>query len=148
MRCNYTKHLHELRSGEALSIREMVAAMQSLHGTNPDRVFVTGLSAGGAMAAVMLATYPEISAGGAVIAGLPFRIANSVPEAFDRMRGLGARPDLSNLVRSRVTIQVLGPRFPCGTAVQIKRWHPRTGLLSSSNGAGSMESRSGRAGQN
>ena len=41
------------------------------------------------MAAVMLATYPDVFAGGAVIAGLPFGTAHSVPEAFDRMRGHG-----------------------------------------------------------
>ena len=85
--------------GEALSIREMVAAVQTRRGTDPRRVFVTGLSAGGAMAAAMLATYPEVFAGGAVIAGLPFGVAQSVPEAFDRMRGCGgansgALPDL------------------------------------------------------
>lgn len=85
--------------GEALSIRQMVGVVQSWHGTDPQRVFVTGLSAGGAMAAAMLATYPETFAGGAVIAGLPFGVARSVPEAFDRMRGHGgphpaALPDL------------------------------------------------------
>jgi poly(hydroxyalkanoate) depolymerase family esterase len=87
--------------GEAHSIREMVAAVQALHGTDPNRVFVTGLSAGGAMAAVMLATYPDVFAGGAVIAGLPFGIAHSVPEAFDRMRGHGlpGSAALANLVR-------------------------------------------------
>jgi poly(hydroxyalkanoate) depolymerase family esterase len=88
--------------GEALSIREMVAAVHERHGTDPRRIFVTGLSAGGAMAATMLATYPDVFAGGAVIAGLPFGVANSVPEAFDRMRGQGLRGSaaLSNLVRS------------------------------------------------
>ena len=75
--------------GEARSIHEMVAAVQAQHRTDPQRVFVTGLSAGGAMAATMLATYPEVFAGGAVIAGLPFGVARSVPEAFDRMRGHG-----------------------------------------------------------
>jgi poly(3-hydroxybutyrate) depolymerase len=52
-------------------------------------VFITGLSAGGAMAMAMLATHPEMFAGGAVIAGLPFGTAETMPEAFDRMRGLG-----------------------------------------------------------
>ena len=75
--------------GEALSVRQMVSAMQVRHGTDRRQVFVTGLSAGGAMAAVMLATYPDVFAGGAVIAGLPFGTAHSVPEAFDRMRGHG-----------------------------------------------------------
>ena len=88
--------------GEARSIREMVAAVQAEFDTDPQRVFVTGLSAGGAMAAAMLATYPDVFAGGAVIAGVPFGIARSVPEAFDRMRGHGhPHPDtLSTLVRS------------------------------------------------
>jgi len=75
--------------GEALSIRQMIAAVQTRHRTDGERVFVNGLSAGGAMAAVMLATYPEVFDAGAVIAGLPFGVAFTVPEAFDRMRGHG-----------------------------------------------------------
>ena len=41
------------------------------------------------MAAVMLATYPEIFAGGAIIAGLPYGNASGVLQAMDRMNGLG-----------------------------------------------------------
>ncbi len=73
--------------GEALSIAQMVKAVQDVQGTDPSRVFVTGLSAGGAMAAVMLATYPEMFAGGAIVAGLPFGTAKNVPQALERMRG-------------------------------------------------------------
>lgn len=73
--------------GEAESIRQAVAHMAGAHGLDPKRVFVTGLSAGGAMAAVMLAAYPEVFAGGAVIAGLPYGAAHSVPEAFEAMGG-------------------------------------------------------------
>lgn len=89
-------------NGEALSIRQMVAEMQDRYGTDPSRVFVTGLSAGGAMAVVMLATYPEVFAGGGIIAGLPFGTAHSVPEAFERMRGHGGPgpSKLSEMVRS------------------------------------------------
>ena len=89
-------------SGEALSIRQMVAEVHSRHGTDPARVYVTGLSAGGAMAVVMLATYADVFAGGGIIAGLPFGTAQSIPEAFDRMRGHGGpAPDqLATIVRS------------------------------------------------
>lgn len=87
--------------GEAESIRQMVAAMVERNGLDAARVFVTGLSAGGAMASVMLATSPEMFAAGAIIAGLPYGVAGTIPEAFDRMRGHGYdRAGLSALVRA------------------------------------------------
>lgn len=82
--------------GEALSIREMVATMVEQHGIDPARIFVTGLSAGGAMASVLLATYPDVFAGGGIIAGLPFGSATTIPQAFERMRGQGG-PDEAGL---------------------------------------------------
>jgi poly(hydroxyalkanoate) depolymerase family esterase len=88
---NWFSPAHAARGqGEALSIRQMITAVQTRHRTDADKVFINGLSAGGAMAAVMLATYPDVFAAGAVIAGLPFAIAGTVPEALDRMRGHGA----------------------------------------------------------
>lgn len=75
--------------GEPLSIRQMIETFAVSRSSDPKRIFVTGLSAGGAMAAIMLATYPEIFAGGAIIAGLPYACAKTVPEAFDRMKGNG-----------------------------------------------------------
>jgi poly(hydroxyalkanoate) depolymerase family esterase len=71
--------------GEALSIQQMVEHAIATFGVDRRRVFITGLSAGGAMAAVMLATYPEVFAGGAIIAGLPYGCAKSVQEAFEAM---------------------------------------------------------------
>src|ERR1700685_2509334 len=71
--------------GEALSIRQMVEHAVAAFGVDRRRVFVTGLSAGGAMASVMLATYPDVFAGGAIIAGLPYGCARSVQQAFDAM---------------------------------------------------------------
>jgi poly(hydroxyalkanoate) depolymerase family esterase len=71
--------------GEALSIREMVEHAIATFAANRRKVFVTGLSAGGAMASVMLATYPEVFAGGAIIAGLPYGCATNVQEAFEAM---------------------------------------------------------------
>ncbi|QIK79721.1 PHB depolymerase family esterase [Sphingomonas piscis] len=73
--------------GEALSIRNMVETMIARHRLDSARIYVTGLSAGGAMAAVVLATYPDLFAAGAVIAGLPYGVATNVPQAFDLMRG-------------------------------------------------------------
>jgi len=59
-------------SGEACSIRQMIARMAGDYKVDPHRIFVTGLSAGGAMTSVMLATYPEVFAGGAIIPVAPF----------------------------------------------------------------------------
>ncbi len=88
-------------SGEALSIRQMIEAMVAAHSLDRKRIFITGLSAGGAMAAAMLASYPEVFAAGAIIAGLPCGIASTVPEAFDRMRGHGGQSerDLQRFLR-------------------------------------------------
>jgi feruloyl esterase len=69
--------------GEALSIRQMVDSAVARHGAG--RVFVTGLSAGGAMTAVMLAAYPEVFAGGSVVAGLPAGCATDVVSAYSCM---------------------------------------------------------------
>lgn len=76
-------------SGEVLSIRQMIEAMVASHGIDRQRIFITGLSAGGGMATAMLATYPEVFTGGGIIAGLAYGSAMTVPEAFDRMRGHG-----------------------------------------------------------
>jgi poly(hydroxyalkanoate) depolymerase family esterase len=78
--------------GEALSIRQMIARMEAAHDIDRSRVYVTGLSAGGAMTGVMLATYPELFAGGAIIAGLPYGSAGNVQEAFDAMFQGKVRP--------------------------------------------------------
>ena len=87
--------------GEACSIRQMIARMVADHGIDPRRIFITGLSAGGAMTTVMLATYPELFAAGAVIAGLPFGVATNVREALTGMRASRPRSpsELGDLVR-------------------------------------------------
>jgi poly(hydroxyalkanoate) depolymerase family esterase len=71
--------------GEAASIAAMVSAATSRFKSDPRRVFVAGLSAGGAMAAAMLAAYPDLFAAGAVFAGLPVGTATSAVEALVRM---------------------------------------------------------------
>ena len=71
--------------GEALSIRQMVEHAIATFAADRGKAFVTGLSAGGAMASVMLATYPEVFAGGAIIAGLPYGCASNVQQAFEAM---------------------------------------------------------------
>ncbi|MGH3310817.1 MAG: extracellular catalytic domain type 1 short-chain-length polyhydroxyalkanoate depolymerase [Streptomyces sp.] len=71
--------------GEALSIKQMVDRTVADLDADPSRVFVTGLSAGGAMTASMLAAYPDVFAAGAVVGGLPHGCADTVAEAFTCM---------------------------------------------------------------
>ncbi|MFF1259481.1 MULTISPECIES: PHB depolymerase family esterase [unclassified Streptomyces] len=71
--------------GEALSVKQMVDKMAADYGTDPSRVYVTGLSAGGAMTAVMAASYPDVFSGAAVAAGLPFDCARSVTDGLSCM---------------------------------------------------------------
>ncbi|MFC3075902.1 extracellular catalytic domain type 1 short-chain-length polyhydroxyalkanoate depolymerase [Shinella pollutisoli] len=103
--------------GELMSIRQMVAHAADLAASDAGRIFVTGLSAGGAMAAAALANYPDVFAGGAVIAGLPFGAARDATRAFEAMAeapGRSAR-EWGDLVRAAVPD---GGRRPA-----ISIWH-------------------------
>ena len=62
--------------GEALSIKQMVDKVKATYAVDGTRVFVTGLSAGGAMAAVELAAYPDVFAGGSIVAGVAYNCAS------------------------------------------------------------------------
>ncbi len=87
--------------GEAASIRSMIETAVARFGSDPKQVFVTGLSAGGAMASVMLATYPEVFAGGGIVAGLPYGVANGAAQAFAAMfqDGSTSGPELGRILR-------------------------------------------------
>jgi poly(hydroxyalkanoate) depolymerase family esterase len=71
--------------GEVESIAQMVRWAINDSGADPKQVYVTGLSAGGGMAAAMLATYPDLFAGGGIVAGLPYGCATSSFEAYSCM---------------------------------------------------------------
>ncbi|HEY0184227.1 MAG TPA: PHB depolymerase family esterase [Rhodopila sp.] len=76
-------------AGEAGSIADMTRAAISRFESDPGRVFIVGLSAGGAMAAALLAAYPDLFAAGASVAGLPVGAARSGLQAILRMASPG-----------------------------------------------------------
>jgi feruloyl esterase len=71
--------------GEVASIRCMIEKIATEERIDRRRIFITGLSAGGAMTSAMLACYPEVFAAGAIIAGLPYGTAGTVQQAFESM---------------------------------------------------------------
>ena len=92
-RCwNWFKHNHQTRgSGEVALIASMTQAVVAAQGLDDSRVFIAGLSAGGAMAALVAAAYPEVYAAVGVHSGLAPGAASSLPEALAAMRS-GAGP--------------------------------------------------------
>jgi poly(hydroxyalkanoate) depolymerase family esterase len=116
----------ERDKGEALSIRQMVEAMICDYHIDRGRVFVTGLSAGGAMTSVMLATYPETFAAGGVVAGLPYRTATNMKEALGCMSKAWDRSprEWGDLVRAASSHRGAWPRVSVwhGSDDPLVRW--------------------------
>lgn len=74
-------------NGEAESIRQMIAQALAQHSIDERRIFVTGVSAGGAMSMVMAAAYPERFNAAAPIAGIPFGAADNLAAGLAAMAG-------------------------------------------------------------
>jgi poly(hydroxyalkanoate) depolymerase family esterase len=85
---NWFEPVQQMRDGsEPSAIAGIVDDIAASHRIAADRVFIAGLSAGGAMAAIAAASYPEIFAGVAVHSGMPIGAAHDVASAFASMKG-------------------------------------------------------------
>lgn len=122
-------------AGEPSIIAGITDEIIAEYDIDPQRVFVAGLSAGGAMAGVMRATYPEVYAAVGVHSGLPYRSATDLASAFSAMRG---DPELQR--RRRKT----GPRSDHAVRVRTIVFHGDADrIVHSSNAAEIVEAKTG-----
>ena len=87
--------------GEAASIVAMVDHELAAHSLDRTRVYVTGISAGGAFTAVMLAAYPDRFAAGSTMSGIAYGCATDVNTATSCEQGVDKTPaQWGDLVRA------------------------------------------------
>jgi len=95
MKCwNWFKPNHQTRgAGEPSILAAVVDQICSSHNVDRDRVYVVGVSAGGAMASILAATYPDLFEAVAVFAGAEFKAATGISEGLAAMKRGGPDPD-------------------------------------------------------
>ncbi len=121
-RCwNWFENGHQQRdSGEPALIAGLTKDIIDRYGIDSRRVYIAGLSAGGAMATIVAESYPEIFAAVGVHSGLPRGAASSMMEAISVMRAGRATPAAINRhARAVPTIVFHGD--------QDRTVHPRNG---------------------
>ncbi|MGM9482793.1 extracellular catalytic domain type 1 short-chain-length polyhydroxyalkanoate depolymerase [Roseateles sp. NT4] len=85
---NWFKHNHQGRGrGEPALLADLTRHIAESHSVDPQHVYVAGLSAGGAMAAILAATHPDVFAAAGVHSGLPAGAARDLPGALAAMQG-------------------------------------------------------------
>ncbi len=100
----FTRNNQTRDKGEALSVRSMVDHVVKNYHADTNKIFITGLSAGGAMTSNMLAMYPEVFQAGAVFSGGAYKAARNMFTSWLAQQGwlLQSGVKLGNHVRAAV----------------------------------------------
>lgn len=78
--------------GEPDLLASMTQEIIALHGVDPQRVYVAGLSAGASMAIILGREYPDLFAAVGAHSGVPHGAATDVSSAFSQMRTASSTP--------------------------------------------------------
>lgn len=104
--------------GEAHSIYNMIKQIVEEEKINPNKIYITGFSAGGAMSAVMMATHPQTFRAGAINAGIPYNCTGSAAGAFMCMNGFTSNSGQEWGER----VRAINPSFK-GKYPRVSIWH-------------------------
>ncbi|MCW8831790.1 MAG: PHB depolymerase family esterase [Colwellia sp.] len=104
--------------GESLSLKNMIATVKQQFSS--DKVYIVGLSAGGAMTSNMLVNYPELFTAGAVIAGIPFPCADGLITGISCMKNGPSQTsdELVSQIEKITSNQIAWPRLSVWTGVE------------------------------
>jgi poly(hydroxyalkanoate) depolymerase family esterase len=120
--------------GEVMSIRQMIDHACRRHRVDRSRVYVAGLSAGGALTATLLALYPKLFSGAAIFAGMPYGAARDAISGMRAMKsGIVRSPaEWGNFVRAISPAQKMWPHVSIWQGTHDRVVHPANAEASAS----------------
>ncbi len=114
---------HQTRQlGEPATILRLVEHLSQQHTIDRSRIFVTGLSAGGAMAAILAEQAPDVFAGVGIVAGVALHASHDMPSAFAAMAG-------KQTAQTATAIRSQGNGLPANAGAPTSTLHPLVAQL-------------------